>query len=86
MEASMHGSFGRSREAEKTIYQRWGIGLLALPVVLATVLIASALTQPAGSNLISEAVQAEFANAYLGPNIAPTQIAQPKEIRTVGAD
>jgi ABC-type sulfate transport system permease component len=86
MEASMHGSFDRSREAEKSIYQRWGIGFLALPVLLATVLMALAFTQPAASNLVSEAVQAEFANAYLAPQIAPTQIAQPKEIRTVGAN
>jgi ABC-type sulfate transport system permease component len=86
MEASMHGSFDRSPEAEKTIYRRWGIGFLALPVLLATVLIALAFTQPGALNLISEAAQAEFANAYLGPEIAPTQIAQPKEIRTVRAN
>ena len=82
----MHGSFDRSREAKETIYRRWGAGFLALPVLLATVLIALAFTQPTASNLISEAVQAEFANAYLGPEIAPTKIAQPKEIRTVGAN
>jgi hypothetical protein len=50
------------------------------------VLIALAFTQPAASNLVSEAAQAEFASAYSAPEIAPTQIAQPKEIRTVGAN
>ena len=82
----MHGSFDRPRKTEKAIYQRWGIGFLALPVLLATVLIALAFTQPSASNLISEAAQAEFANAYLAPEAAPTQIAQPKEIGTVGAN
>jgi hypothetical protein len=86
MEASMHGSFDRPREAKETIYRRWGTGFLALSVLLATVLIALAFTQPGASNLISEAAQAEFASAYSGPEIAPTQIAQPKEIRTVGAN
>ena len=82
----MHGSFDRSREAKETIYRRWGMGFLALPVLLAIVLIALAYTQPTTSNWISEVVQAEFANAYLAPEVAPTQIAQPKEIRTVGAN
>jgi hypothetical protein len=49
-------------------------------------LIALAFTQPGASNLISEAAQAEFANAYSGPEIAPSQIAQPKEISTFGAN
>jgi hypothetical protein len=84
MEASMHGSFDGSREAEKTIHRRWDVGLLALSVLLA-VLMALAFTQPGASNLISEAAQAEFANAYLA-KIAPTQIAPPKEIRTVRAN
>jgi hypothetical protein len=60
------------------------VGFLALPVLLA-VLMALAFTQPGASNLISEAAQAEFANAYLA-KIAPTQIAPPKEIRTVRAN
>ena len=78
----MHGSFDRPREPKETIYRRWGF--LALSVLLATVLIALAFTQPGASNLISEAAQAEFASAYSAPKIAPTQIAQPKEIGTVG--
>jgi hypothetical protein len=86
MEASMHGSFDRSREAERTIHRRWDIGFLALSVLLAMVLIALAFTQQGASNLISEAAQAEFASAYSGPEIAPTRIAQPKEIGPVGAN
>ena len=82
----MHGSFDRSREAERTFHRRSDIGFFALSLLLATVLIALAFTQPGASNLISEAAQAEFASAYSAPKIAPTQIAQPKEIGSVGAN
>ena len=82
----MHGSFDRSGKTQKTIYQRWGIGFLALPVLLAMMLIALAFIQPTTSNWISETVQAEFADAYLGPKMTPVQIAQPNKIRTVGAN
>ena len=81
----MYGSFDRS--GKKTIYQRWGIGFLALPVLLATMLIALAFIQPTTSNWISETVQAEFTGTNLAPEIAPTQFAQPVgEIRAVRAN
>jgi len=64
----------------------WNIGFFALPVLLVVVLIGLAITQPAASNWISEAVQAEFAGIDL-PAVAPTQLAQPgMQIRTVRAD
>jgi hypothetical protein len=45
-----------------------------------------ALAQPAASNWISEAVQAEFGGSNLTPEIAPAQLAKPAmQIRTVGA-
>jgi hypothetical protein len=88
MEASMLGSFDRSRETnDNNIYRSWGIGIFVLPVILVAVLIEVAIIQPNMPNWISEAVQAEFAAANLGPEAAPAQLAQPaKEIRTVKAD
>ncbi len=74
----MHGTFERPHETrDNSIYSRWGLGFLTLPALLAITLIGLAVTQPAASNWISEAVQAEFAGASLSPNGAPTQLAQP---------
>jgi hypothetical protein len=85
MEASMHGSFDRSREPGKSIYRSWRIGLL--PALLAMALVGLAITHPNMSSWISDTVQAEFANTYLTPEITPTQIAQPAtKIRTVRAN
>jgi hypothetical protein len=84
MEESMHGSLNRSGDDHDNIYKRWGIGIFALPVLLAMTLIGLAIFQPAASNWISEAVQAEFAPANTAPEPAPTQIARPAmEMRTV---
>lgn len=74
----MHGRFERPRETrDNSIYSRWGIGLLALPALLAIMLIGLTVTGATASNWISEAVQAEFAGASLSPDGAPTQLAQP---------
>ena len=74
----MHGSFEPPRETrDNGIYRRWGIGFLALPVLLAVALIGLAITHPTASNWISEAVQAEFASTGLAPEAAPTQLARP---------
>jgi hypothetical protein len=87
MEASMHGSFDRSGEADKGIYRSWRIGYFALPALLVIALVGLAITHPNMSSLISDAVQAEFANAYLAPETAPAQIAQPaRAVRTVKAN
>jgi hypothetical protein len=85
--ASMHGSLDKSGKDENGIYQRWGIGFLALPALLAIVLITLAIVQPAASNWISEAVQAEVAVFNAMPEITPTQLARPAmQIRTVRAN
>ena len=73
----MHGSFDNSGKNEESIHRRWGLGFLALPVVLVITLIALALTQPVASNWISEATQAELAIPTLSPQPAPTQLARP---------
>jgi hypothetical protein len=76
-EASMHGSFDKFGETGNRIYRRWGVGVLALPVLVVIALVGLAMTQPVASNWISEAVQAEFAGTNLPPEIASTQLAQP---------
>lgn len=74
----MHGTLERSRETrDNSIHSRWGIGFLALPALLAIMLIGLAVIHPTASSWISEAVQAEFAGASLPPDAAPTQLAQP---------
>jgi hypothetical protein len=84
VEASMHGSIGRSGKTDDN--PTWNIGFFALPVLLVVALIGLAITQPAASNWISEAVRAEFAGIDL-PAVAPTQLAQPAmQIRTVRAN
>ncbi len=83
----MHGSLDKSGKNDHSIYQRWGIGFLVLPALLAIVLIGLAILQPATSNWISEAVQAEVAGFNVTPELAPTQLARPAmEIRTVRAE
>ena len=83
----MHGSFNKFSETGKRIYRRWGIGFFALPVLVVIALIGLAITQPAASNWISEAVQAEFAGTNFAPDLAPTQLAPPaRETRTVRAN
>ena len=83
----MHGSLDKSGKNEDTIYQRWGIGLLALPVLFVIVLAGLAIVQPATSNWISEAVQAEFTGIGVLPEVTPTQLARPAmEMHTVQAN
>jgi hypothetical protein len=87
VEASMHGSLDKLSETGKRIYQRWGIGFFALPVLVVIALIGSAITQPAAPNWISEVVRAEFAGSNSAPEVAPAQLAQPaRETRTVRAN
>jgi hypothetical protein len=83
----MHGPIDRSRNNENSIYQRWGIGFLALPALLAIALFLLAIVQPATSNWIGEAAQAEFTGFSVTPEYAPTQFARPAmQIRTVRAN
>jgi hypothetical protein len=86
MEATMHGSLDKSGGNEDSIYRRWGLGFLALPALLVIALLVLAIVQPATSNWISEAVQAELSGISVTPEEAPTQLANPAmEIRTVRA-
>jgi len=79
----MHGSFDRSGESSKRFHRNSGIGLFA-PLLVVIGLIGLAITRPAASIWISQAVQAEFVGADLVPDISPVQIAKPAmTIRTV---
>ena len=81
----MHGSLDKSGRNEDSIYRRWGLGFLALPALLVIALFVLAIVQPATSNWISEAVQAELSGISVTQE-APTQLANPAiEIRTVRA-
>ena len=85
MEASMHGSFDRPSESENRMQRSWSIGFFALPLLFAIALIGLVIAQPAASNWISEAVQAEFVGVNLAPEIAPVQLAKPDmRISTIG--
>ena len=82
----MHGRSDRSEKSDRSLCERWGIGLLALPILLVLVLITLSIIQPTASNWIAEGVQAEFASEEAVPNEAPTLIAQPgMHTRTVRA-
>ncbi|HEY3032333.1 MAG TPA: hypothetical protein VGJ68_19455 [Bradyrhizobium sp.] len=87
VEASMQGLLDKSGETISRIYQRWGIGVFALPVLLVIALVGFAMTPRAASNWISQATEAEFAGANYRLEAAPAQPAKPAiEIRTVKAN
>jgi len=87
VEASMKGLFDKPGETINRIYQRWGIGIFALPLLLVIALVGLAMTPGAASNWISQATKAEFAGADYRPEAAPAQPAKPAiEIRTVKAN
>jgi hypothetical protein len=77
LEAAMHGSFDKSGENDSRTHRSWSVGLFALPVFVVIALVGLMLTQPAASNWISEAAQAEFVGLNPAPQAAPTQLAQP---------
>jgi len=72
----MHGSFDGPRETLKSAYRNWGVGIFALPLLIAAALVGLAVTSPVASDWIAQAVQAEFANSTL-PEMTPVQLAQP---------
>ena len=83
----MHGSLDKEGKNENGAYQGEGMAFLALPALLAIMLIGLAILQPAASNWISEAVQAEVAVFNVTPEVTPTQLARPTmQIRTVRAN
>jgi hypothetical protein len=87
VEASMQGLLDESGDTINRIYQRWGIGVFALPALLAIALVGLAMTPRAAPNWISQATEAEFAGANYRLEAAPPQPAKPViEIRTVKAN
>ena len=84
----MHGTFERSRDTgDKNVYPGWGIGFLAIAASVAVTLVAMAIAQPAGSNWIAEAAQAEFLGNIAAPEAAPIQLARPaSETRSARAN
>jgi hypothetical protein len=87
VEASMHGLFRKSGEIANHIYRRWGIGVFALPVLLAITLVGMAITPRVAPNWMSQAAESEFTGANYRPEAAPAQPERPAiEIRTVKAN
>ena len=83
----MHIVFAKSRETINRIYQRWGFGVFALPVLLVIALVGLAITPGAAPNWVSQATEAEFAGANYRQEAAPAQPAKSViEIRTVKAN
>jgi len=83
----MQGLLDKSGETINRIYKRWGIGVFALPVLLAIALVGLAMTPPAASNWITQATEAEFAVANYRPDATPAQPANATiPIRTVKAN
>ncbi len=81
----MHGTSEKFGRNENRVQPSWSIGFFVVPALLAIVLIALAILQPAASVWISEAAQAEFTGAYGLPDAA--QLAKPAEpVRTVRAN
>jgi hypothetical protein len=78
----MHAPYDRTRKSNQSTFSRSGIGLFALPALIAMVLAAVALVHPKASIWISEAVQAESAGSIIDePSPQTAQPAAP--IRTV---
>jgi hypothetical protein len=79
-----NGMFEKLGETIKRLYHNWGIGILALPVLVVVALVGLAMTHLDVSSWMSEAAQAEFAGANNRPEAAPKQLAQPSiEVRPV---
>ncbi len=83
----MQGLLDKSGETINRIYQSWGIGVFALPVLLVIALVGLAMTPRGAPNWISQATEAEFAGANYRQEAAPAQPAKSViEIRTVKAN
>jgi hypothetical protein len=81
----MHGLFDKDNNDDST-FRKWGVGFLALPLLLVVALLVLAIVQPK-SNWISDAVQAEFTGGGAMPEITPAQLARPSmDLRTVQAN
>ena len=83
----MHGSLDKQPRDSESVYRNWSMKLIALPILAAIALIAFAVSHPDASRWIAQAVEAEFSNTDLVPDLAPpTRLALPSnEIRTINA-
>ena len=82
----MHSRFERSPKKENGFFEKWGYGVVVLPVLLAIAMIVLSMIQPVNSNWIAESVQAELAGKSATPADAPTQKTGPATgTRTVSA-
>jgi hypothetical protein len=87
VEAFMQGLLDKLGETINRIYRRWGIGVFALPALLAIALVGLAMTPRAASNWITQATEAEFAGDNYRSEAVPAQPANAAvEIRTVKAN
>jgi len=83
----MHRLFRKSGEIANHIYRRWGIGVFALPVLLAITLVGMAITPRAAPNWMSQAAESEFTGANYRPEAASAQPTKPAiESRTIKAN
>ena len=89
----MHGSLDKQPQDDRSVYQSFSIKLIALPVLFIVALVGMAVSHPAASKWISDAMQAEFfGTQFVGtdlvPNLTPpTQLARPtNQIGTVKAN
>ncbi len=85
----MHGTFDKSGkpddDIQSSLHGYWNAGLFALPALVVIALVGLAMKNPAASNWISDAVQAEFVGIDSAP--ATVQFAQPaRQMRTVNAN
>jgi hypothetical protein len=83
----MQGLLDKSGDTINRVYQRWGIGVFALPVLLAIALVGLAVTPQASPSWISRATEAEFAGVNYRLQAAPAEPAKPViEIRSAKAN
>ena len=72
--------------SDRRFSRNWTAGILAVHGIIVLVLIGLALSHPAASEWISQALQAEFVGNP-APVIVPTQMAQPGgQVRSVRTD
>jgi hypothetical protein len=74
----MGGFFRQSGEFIGDIYRNWGIGIFALPVLIAIALVGLVLSRPSASNWMSDAAPTEHATSNASPGAASAHLAQPQ--------
>ncbi len=83
----MHAPYDRSRKSSHRSGPKEGFGFLALPAIVALLLLAFTIANPKASVWIAQAVEAEFVTAGFAVDM-PVETAQPgmtMPMRTVDA-